>query len=64
MFKRPKNYPVKVHKVGGTWRRADKWLMGTKKKGRGVSYRALWEAEGSPYPFEAWLREKGLVIPK
>ncbi|MDE3818760.1 hypothetical protein [Sinorhizobium meliloti] len=55
---------MKVHKVGGTWRRADKWLMGNKKKGRGVSYRALWEAEGSPYPFEAWLREKGLVIPK
>ena len=61
MFKRPKNYPVKTHKVGGTWRRADKWLMGNRKKEHGVSYKEQWIHAGAPGTFEGWLREKGII---
>lgn len=57
-----RDYAPKMNKVGGTWRRADKWLMGNKTVRRGFSYRDLWLQQGNDVSFEDWLKEKGIVL--
>jgi hypothetical protein len=55
-----KSHPAKVHKIVGTWGRADDVPHGGHAY-HCFSYRELWIQEGCPSTFEAWLEAKGVI---